>query len=296
MVQCPACGAYLTQEDVFCGECGYRITTTESNDAPESVQHIPPAPSADPPQALPSPQPAIQPSVNPQRLRLWAVAIAGAMVLCFVVFALGIFFLVDDDATPEPSDDPPSVGEILFSDDFSTVETGDWDVYDDDDTWADYVDGEYGLGVFRDEYVTWANPNRMTEFTDFEIDVDTRHVAGSLDNDFGVMVRYQPDDENFYLFEISSDGYYSVKLMRAGQWVNLITWTESEAIETGTGSQNHIKIVCQGNDFVFSVNDIYLDTVTDQAFPSGNIGLAAGTFSEPNVIIHFDNVQVRALE
>lgn len=194
--------------------------------------------------------------------------------------------------TLPPQKGIPDTGSLLYADDFDSGSG--WDVYQDDDTWADYVDGEYALGVNRADFVTWGNPDIEQEFTDFVLEVDARQVEGPLDNNFGPLVRYQ-DGDSFYWFQISGDGYYSVDVMWDGEWADLVTWQFSEAINQGLGATNHILVMCDGVEFSFYVNDVYLASVLHSAFESGNIGLAAGTFDEAGVVIHFDDLAVRAL-
>ena len=54
-----------------------------------------------------------------------------------------------------------------------------------------------------------------------------------LDNEFGVLVRYQPETDDFYLFAISSNGFYSVQKYQANDWQKLVDWTGSVAILQG---------------------------------------------------------------
>ena len=121
-------------------------------------------------------------------------------------------------------------------------------------------------------------------------------MEGPLDNNLGLLVRYQDDDDSFYWFQISSDGYFSVDLREADDWVSLVGWQASEAIEQGLNATNRLRLVCQGNEFAFYVNDSLLTMLVDDAYAAGNIGLAAGAFDEPGVVIHFDNLKVYALQ
>ncbi len=44
---------------------------------------------------------------------------------------------------------------------------------------------------------------------------------------------------------------------------------------------------------VFYANNVLLTEVLDDTFSSGGIGLVAGSFSEGEVVVHFDNLKVR---
>jgi hypothetical protein len=290
-MQCPDCGAYISKEDLFCGECGRPI----AGQAP-SVELVTPSAAKDQATStLNLPPPALAaPGKRPTWVPIVLALGLGLFFLCVCTFVALVWLRSRDRSTPTPVVYTSGKGGLIFADDFADPGSG-WDVFDEDDTVADYADGEYSIGVYQDNYVAWGNPEDQ-EFTNFEVEVDARQVEGPLDNNFGILVRYQPDDDNFYWFQISADGYYSVDMMQAGEWVGLVDWVESEVINQGIGATNHLKVVCDRNQFSLYVNGIYLTGVSDATFDSGNIGLAAGTFDEPGVVVTFDNLRVYGLQ
>lgn len=296
-MQCPDCGAFITKEDLFCGECGRPLAEANPVQAPSFAPPAQGAPTiaAGPPVARPQPAPAA-PSRPRSNLPIVAGAIlAAGLALCMAGVAVFVLVSGGGNGQETPSPPPAQPGQVVLADDFSDSDNG-WDVYSTDDTWAGYVDGEYRLGVYGVDLVTWGNPLIDLDLANFEIEVDARQVEGPLDNNLGVLVRYQPGDENFYWFQISSDGYYSVDLLLGDEWLSLVEWEESTAINQGLGVTNRIKVVCFDDQFSFYVNGTYLAGVSDATFRSGSVGLAAGTFDEAGVIVHFDDVTVRLLE
>jgi hypothetical protein len=181
-------------------------------------------------------------------------------------------------------------GELLYSDDFSDPGSG-WDIRQGSDASTVYQNGKYHITVNEIDWVAWGNPGHY--FTDFVLEVDATQVSGTDDNDFGVLLRYV-DVDNFYRFEISGDGYYSFDLMQDDEWITLIDWHDTPAIRQGNNT-NTITVVCKGDRFTFYVNGQYLDEYRDGTFPSGDIGLLAGTIEEAPVHIAFDNISVWAL-
>lgn len=292
MIECPECGAIASDSDLYCGECGAVLPAAL---AAASPARKPVAPATA--QGLTAID-ASPPATSRRRSNLVVpliVALVGLGLFCLVGVGLFATLFKDGDQPVDPTLVGPSPGQIVLVDDFENAANG-WDTYTDDDTWAGYVDGGYRLGVYRSEFVTWGNPSNGQTFSNFEIEVDARQVEGPVDNNYGVLVRYQADDENFYWFQISSDGFYAVDLLLDDEWVSLVAWEESSVINQGVGATNRLKVVCFDDQFSFYVNGTYLVGVSDATFGSGGIGLAAGAFDEAGVVVHFDNVQVRLLQ
>jgi hypothetical protein len=243
---------------------------------------VPPAPET----AAPVPAPAKK---TPNLVLAVVLGFVVLGLVCALVAGLVVWW-----GTRETDDLPPQTGVLVYEDDFENEDSG-WDVYDEDDTDAGYRGGEYGLGVYETDYMTWANPSQDLP-ANLDMEIETRHVAGPLDNNFGILARYQADDDAFYWFQISSDGYFSVDLKQGQEWTTLVPWEESTAINQGEGSINHLRLVCDGDWFSFEVNGTHLTDVADSTLGVGTIGLAVGTFDEPGAVIYFDNLTVRSLQ
>jgi len=179
--------------------------------------------------------------------------------------------------------------DVLFSDDFNQ-DTGDWEIYDDDNGQVFYEGG--WLHVLN--YTTAPEDTEtMTDqyLTDFVLEVETKLIAGTDDNWHGVVCRYQ-DDGNYYVFNISADGYYYISRFIDYDQTALSEATYSSYINQGWDVVNTMTVECVGNSLKLSVNGHVLDTVSDSTFSGGDIGLLAtswdGDFSE----IAFDNLVV----
>jgi hypothetical protein len=298
-MNCPNCGAYIGDEDAFCGECGHPVPPKEqasTGPRPEDVwdQETELLPGPLPGSATGLPRSAA--GTRPKTLRArWPLILAGAgasLLLCICAAIVALYLIGRSVATPTPAVVPPAA-TTLFEEGFEAPDS--WSVYDDGDTWAEFAAEEYRLGIRRPNYVTWGTPEDLPQFTDFSIEVDARQVEGPLNNNLGLVVRYQ-DDYNFYWFQISSDGWYAVDMLQAGEWVSLVSWKQSPAIQQGPGAVNRLRLQCDGSRFDFYANDTYLATVSDASYATGSIGLAAGAYDEPGVVIHFDNLRVMDLQ
>ncbi len=119
-------------------------------------------------------------------------------------------------------------------------------------------------------------------------------MAGPLDNEYGVLIRYQSDSDEFYLFAVSSDGFYSVQKYQNDEWTMLVKWLASSAIRQGD-AVNRLRVTAQGPEMRFYANGELLAQVRDASFRSGNVGLLASTSDQAGVVIAFDNLRVRPL-
>jgi hypothetical protein len=179
---------------------------------------------------------------------------------------------------------------VLFQDDFSQPD-GQWSQYTDSVGSAAYELDGFRLQVAEPERQIWSLPD--LDLQDVQIDVDTRRISGPDDNMFGLICRYQ-NEQNFYAFLASSDGYFAITRIENNVQTVLsgISMQITDAIEPGR-AENHLQARCAGSRLTFMINNTVVAEVVDQAFLSGDIGLIAGSFSEPGTDILFDNLIIR---
>jgi hypothetical protein len=203
---------------------------------------------------------------------------------------------VDTSVPPvAPPVEPPDTN-VLFQDDFSSPD-GPWDIYNTDYKTLDYYSGGFRLLVNDDQLDVWSEIH--TDFPgDVSIEVDATTIGGPEDNDFGVLCRYDEDEENtlysFYFFIISSDGFATIARMVDNQQVYMTDSGQMEpssAILSGYAT-NHIRADCIGNTLTLYVNDQFVMSVQDTSLSGGSVGLIAGTFDEIGTDILFDNFVV----
>ena len=217
------------------------------------------------------------------------------------IYLLAILALLISGPACSPSSNLPSTGEsaaeptgrIYFQENFSDDTTG-WPSIRTDDRITDYENGVYRIFVNlnNDDYLVTPG---LSLPSDVRVEVDATKVAGSDNNDFGILCRYQ-DNDNLYQFVVSSDGYVGIVKLVDGSMQSLAAETllESSAVNGGN-AQNHIRADCIGNTLTLYVNGQQVSTVQDAAFTSGgDVGIFAGTYDTPGADIHFDNFIVTA--
>lgn len=169
----------------------------------------------------------------------------------------------------------------------------------------------------------------LPHFGDFDVRVEAQAVAGPIDNSYGLVFRLQNkdntmlEDDNYYLFLVSSDGYYQVSRAINGQQKELSTWIQSEAVKQDLNSVNVLRVIAKGDQFRFFINDQPVnlcipddpaaqstvnpvsgecmggsmkDTLTDASIPNGQIGVVAKSTDTggAGVVAAFDNLLIYA--
>jgi hypothetical protein len=202
-------------------------------------------------------------------------------VLSFAVFACAMPSLVTSSAIA------PS-GTVLFKDDFSSPASG-WDHYESAEGTMDYDGGAYRILVNALQVNFWSTPHK--DFDDVRMEVDAGKINGPDENRIGLICRYTGNQ--YYLFVISSDGYYGIGIFTNGQ-ITLIGQSEmqsSDKIKTGA-VVNHLRADCNGGTLTLYVNGFQLAQVNDLNLNHGDVGLLAGTFTHPGVDVISDNFVV----
>lgn len=159
-------------------------------------------------------------------------------------------------------------------------------------------------------------------FADFDFRAQATAVDGPDGNGYGLIFRLQNKDntslgdDDFYLFQVSSDGYYRVLRSFNGQQKELSTWIPSPVVNQHIGATNYLRVVAKGSQFQFFVNNQLmelcipddpngestfpitgecvggkmLDTLTDSSIPNGQVGVVAQTLDQAGVVVDFDNL------
>jgi hypothetical protein len=184
-------------------------------------------------------------------------------------------------------------GKVIFQDDFSSDVSG-WPKIRAEEGITDYENGVFRILVNQENQDFFGVPD-LSPQKDVRIEVDAIKVGGSDDNDFGILCRYQ-DNNNYYQFLISSDGYVGILKVVDGSLQNIASenLVENPAVNTGN-AQNHIRADCIGETLTLYVNGQQVATAQDIAFTgSGKVGVFAGTYDIPGTDIRFDNFVVTA--
>ncbi|MGB1250087.1 MAG: hypothetical protein ACPG8W_05595 [Candidatus Promineifilaceae bacterium] len=177
-------------------------------------------------------------------------------------------------------------------------EAGTWRVGEDPDVNGQVIDGVYQFEVSADVGTFWTTAGE--NFRNGLYSVEVTQTDGPIDAGYGLMLRVDDNNDSFYLFEISGDGYAWIGRCLAGcsEQTVLINdwWFETSAIKQGLGISNELKVEANAGNLLFFINDIEVGRVTDSILSQGDVGLFVETIGLGDVTIQFDNVRVSPLE
>jgi hypothetical protein len=212
-------------------------------------------------------------------------------MLC-VLMTVGLLTGCDSGQSPpaQSMGQTPSANQILFKDDFSNVPST-WGTWERDGGVITYEQGGLRILVNKPNFDFWSVAGK--QFQDITIDVDVTRLAGPEDNDFGVICRYL-DGRNFYMFLVSSDGYYGIAKVKNDQrsLIGIEQLKYTDRIQSGQ-TAHQLRATCVGSTLALTVDGELLLTAQDTDFTSGDVGVLAGAYSTPGVDILFDNFEVR---
>jgi len=204
----------------------------------------------------------------------------------FYIIFLSAFclLLVSCAPAPVPATPAPPSGSVLFEDEFDVNTTG-WDRFANEGGIMDYFEGGYRILVRRPGLNFWSTPEK--DYKDVRIEVDLLKLAGPDENRMGIMCRYHVG--SYYFFIISNDGYYAIGKFIGGETTLLGQSEMQPNTLIQTNMINHLRADCVGNTLTFYVNFNEIATVQDSDLASGDIGVLAGSFSQPGVDVSFDH-------
>lgn len=191
--------------------------------------------------------------------------------------------------------DPCDSGGALFLDNFSGEQNCGWRLFNESGVVVEMEPEAEALqiSVSQPGQIGWTHPGG--DFDDVIITTKATQISGPDDNAYGAICRYQ-DENNFYVFLISGDGYYAIGKYQTGspQIIYLTenqNYIQSDAIQTGVAT-NELRVSCVGNELGLQINGVPVATVVDPTFVRGDVGVGASVFAPGTAVIQFDDFRV----
>ncbi len=177
--------------------------------------------------------------------------------------------------------------DTLFADDFTTNSAG-WRTFNGREGSARVGDGRLDLTVIGPQQDVWTV--MRGSYDDFKLEIDGGLLSGSDDTSYGVIFRYQ-DDDNYYQFDVDGQGSYTLGKIVNGEWEPIIDLTATDAIQTGQ-ALNHFEVRAVGDRITVSINGHQLNQVQDPTFARGGIGVTGGLDSASTSQVVFRTLRI----
>lgn len=183
-----------------------------------------------------------------------------------------------------------SLGAPAWSDTFNTA--GNWPLYSDDHVGFDIDDGKLVMTAYNPDYwegwmLTWPTSD------DFFLEATLKNGDDCAGQDHGgIVFRQVRPDELFvgYLYSVSCDGRYILRIWDGGSYATLIPWRSSEIIMTGPEAQNLLSVLTFGSQIVLYINGQPVAEVYDSSYLSGNFGVLISAAVNANFTVEVDDM------
>jgi hypothetical protein len=191
--------------------------------------------------------------------------------------------------TLDASDPKAGLGDPVFYDTFS--DGNNWPLYTDEHVSFEVKDSNLVMTAFNpDHYNGWILT--WPVISDFYLEMTTKTQECSGKDQYGTMVRAVKTDQGYigYLYGISCDGHYSLRRWNGQKYVQLVDWTPSEYINTGSNQKNRIGLMANGNQFSMYANGKLIGEFQDDTHGEGRFGVLIGSVSTPDVEVLVDEI------
>jgi hypothetical protein len=173
----------------------------------------------------------------------------------------------------------PGSGSII-KDDFSSE---DWGTGTDADSSVEYLNNALNMSVYKDYWFVWSTPNDE-DYENIHIEVTSKNDSVDSTGAFGIICNLNSITDTSYYFAVTGAGEYAIGRYTLTDDVLLTNdgqWGTSDAIQSGAASYR-IGADCGNGMLTLYVDGQQVDSVSDDYYTSGNLGLFAWSGEQTN--------------
>ena len=162
-------------------------------------------------------------------------------------------------------------GSTIFKDEFNN-NSNNWSLSSNENMQTMLENGKY---YFEHKRTTagWNTTQTVKIDTskDFKIETKIQKISGVDNYGYGLLFG-RKDNDNQYIFAITSNGYYAIDNYENGTNNSVKKWTTTPFINKGNNAYNTLKVVKEGGFLKFYINDRYLTLISYKELQGTNIG------------------------
>lgn len=181
---------------------------------------------------------------------------------------------------PTPASTAPTSNGPAFTDRFASPSSGLPNGGE-----SRYEGGKYLLAPNAPNRAVWATYGAT--YTDFTLEVTVQ-----LDGPGGTagLVFWQTASDDYFVFNVTGDGYFQVARFERGRWSSYLPWAKSDTLVGG--GPIRLTVETRGATITVSANGKPLGTTQARTPGSGRVGLLAATFTQPGLVARFSELRV----
>jgi hypothetical protein len=167
----------------------------------------------------------------------------------------------------------PQFAEEIFVDEYDDAASG---LYDDQEA-QEWGQGFYDLETEQYVYAMNAASGAIYDYyadlwlpDDFMLQASVQ-AAGALDTAFGLIFQVQ-DENHFYAFRLSGDGYFLVEKADGETLDILVDWTSADTFDTTEEALNTLAVVGADGFYRLYVNGVQVGEFADDSYGAGSAG------------------------
>ena len=194
-------------------------------------------------------------------------------------------------ALPPTPDQRPSIGPLLFRDDFSDASL--WSLSSTEAGRAALGKNELTLAI-QEQKAYLFSVRQLPELTNFYAEITASPSLCRGADEYGLLLRFL-SPATFYRFSLSCDGRVRLDRLSGGQASSPQPWLETGVVPIGAPSVSRLGVWASGSEMRFFVGDQYLFTVQDPLIPSGLLGVFARSTGGHALTVNFSDLAVYQL-
>jgi PBP1b-binding outer membrane lipoprotein LpoB len=209
---------------------------------------------------------------------------------------------VEDTATPTPTATSTQAPTATLSDTDPAASLG-------SPSWVDNLDNGNNWATDNDQFTHIKFENGYMKLTavsdldgwrlpwptieDFYLEGKFQTPSCSGTDHYGLVFRSPKDSKTgqSYLFGITCDGKYSLRIWDDPDMTVPIGWTSSDKILKGADEVNTLGVMARGDTLTFYINGSKVDEVTDDTFSEGAFGVFVGGDSGADFTMWLDQIR-----
>jgi serine/threonine-protein kinase len=161
---------------------------------------------------------------------------------------------IDEDAPATTTGTGVELVNGIYFNDFSDDDDSLWHPGKDENSEFNFQDGKYVMTGLTDSLSYSASIKFNLDIQkDFSVVANTAHWGDSTGDPFGINFCGDEDNDAYFIFYITSNGFYSVGASIKGEWNVLVDWTETSHIRKDA-ELNILSVEKQNDSLRFFIN------------------------------------------